>query len=287
MKLEQVPIAKIKVSGFRYRRDAGDIEALAANIAELGLLQPVGIDKYYQLIYGARRLEACQLHLNWEKIPAVIVDIDSVLAGEYSENEFRKSFTPSERSAIGAALEKELAGRHGGDRTKGAIASLAKGKTTTLAAKRAGFKSRDTYQRAKAVVAKGAPELVAAMDAGKVSIDAAAKIASQPKEEQKRIVSLPKERQREIVNRIRKTKADKEKSEKRSFDLRVYRGLHDAVSFVADHHQDPKSTWEGLQRVSAYKFSENLHLAIACLVRLQKEHPNAPRKPGLVAKATR
>jgi len=287
MKYEEVAISRIKV-GHRHRRDDGDTEALAANIKELGLLQPVGLDRHHHLIFGFRRLYACQIHLNWKTIPAIILDIDSLLAGEYAENEFRKNFTQSERSAIGAALEVELGNRKGQRSDLSAIAEkLPKGNTVDLAAKRAGFKSTESYERAKTVVAKGAPELVEAMDKGKLSIDAAAKIASQPKAEQKRIVSLPKEKQREIVNRIRKTKADKEKNEKRSFDLRVYRGLHDAVSFIAAHHQDPKSTWEGLQRVSAYKFSENLNLAITCLVRIQKEHPNAPRRPGLVAKATR
>jgi ParB family chromosome partitioning protein len=286
MKYEEVAISRIKV-GHRHRRDDGDTEALAANIKELGLLQPVGLDRHHHLIFGFRRLYACQIHLNWKTIPAIILDIDSLLAGEYAENEFRKNFTPSERSAIGAALEAELGHRKPGPKSAAIAAQLPVGRTVDMAAKRAGFKSTESYERAKTVVAKGAPELVEAMDKGKLSIDAAAKIASQPKEEQKLIVKMPKEEQREIVNRIRKTKADKEKDEKRSFDLRVYRGLHDAVSFIAAHHQDPKSTWEGLQRVSAYKFSENLNLAITCLVRIQKEHPNAPRRPGLVAKATR
>ena len=38
---------------------------------------------------------------------AVILDLESLLAGEYAENEFRKEFAASERIAIGAALEAE------------------------------------------------------------------------------------------------------------------------------------------------------------------------------------
>ena len=60
-------------------------------------------------------------------------------------NEFRKQFTPSERKAIGEAIEAELGDRHGGDRrSSAAIAALettTEGRTIDLAAKRAGFKS--------------------------------------------------------------------------------------------------------------------------------------------------
>jgi len=283
MKHEEIPISKIKI-GNRQRMDAGDIEGLAANIAELGLLQPIGVDRYYQLIFGGRRLEACQIHLKWKKIPAVILDIDSVLAGEYAENEFRKQFTPSERAKIGEAIERELGNRKGVNLRSVVGAIAATGRTVTLAAQRAGFKSAETFKRAKAVVAKGVPELRAAMDSGKVSIDAAAKIASQPKDEQKRIVAMPREDQREIVNRIRKTKADKEKDERRAFDIRVFRGLAEAVEIISHFAVSGKETWEGLTRVSAFRFSEDLERAINCLVRLQRDQPNAPRRPGLVTK---
>ena len=57
MKVESVPVNRIKV-GARFRQDVGNLEELAANIREMGLLQPIGIDSYYHLIFGARRLEA-------------------------------------------------------------------------------------------------------------------------------------------------------------------------------------------------------------------------------------
>jgi ParB/RepB/Spo0J family partition protein len=281
MKHEDIPVDKIKI-GNRHRIERGDIDGLAANIGELGLLQPIGVDRYYQLIFGERRLEACKCVLNWKTIPAVVLDIDSLIAGEYAENQFRKDFTPIERAAIGEAILKELGNRHGGDRSTAAIAALEKGKSADIAAKRAGFKSAETFERVKTVAAKGAPELIAAMEAGKLSVDAAAKIASQPKDEQQRIVEMPKEEQREIVKQIRQTKADKESVEGRAYDVRVFRGLAEHVEQVANHHIEAKATWEGLTRVSAYNFSEHLTRAIACLVRLEKAHPNEPRKPGLV-----
>lgn len=107
----QCSIGLIKVEN-RFRKDFGDIEGLAASIAELGLLQPVGIDSNYRLVFGERRLRACQ-SLGWESIPARTVHLDSILKGELAENEFRKDFTPSERVAIGEAIERELGNRLG------------------------------------------------------------------------------------------------------------------------------------------------------------------------------
>lgn len=281
MKVEDVPIEKIQI-GERHRQDSGDLEALAANIREMGLLQPIGIDNYYNLIFGARRLEACGDLLGWKRIPCVVLKLESVLAGEYAENEFRKQFTPSERAAIGRAIEAELGNRKGANQHTRNCGDP-RGETVDLAAKRAGFRSAETFERAKSVTERGAPALVAAMDRGDVSISAAAAIASQPKREQVRIVRMPKDEQREVVRTIRKTQADKEADERRAYDLRVYRGLNEAVEQIANHHDDSRTTWEGLTRVSAFQFSEHLDRAIACLTRLKKEHPNAPKRPGIVA----
>ncbi|OYW54115.1 MAG: hypothetical protein B7Y80_13665 [Hyphomicrobium sp. 32-62-53] len=64
------------------------------------------------------------------------------------------------------------------------IAQLNGQKTRDVAAEKAGFGNRETYSQAKKVDASGAPELVAAMDEGKVSVSAAAEVATLPKESQ-------------------------------------------------------------------------------------------------------
>ena len=63
-----------------------------------------------------------------------------------------------------------------------------KGQTRDLAAKAAGFGNGKTYEQAKSVVDSGVPELVEAMDAGSVSVSAAASITSLPKEEQSELI---------------------------------------------------------------------------------------------------
>jgi ParB family chromosome partitioning protein len=281
MKVIDVPIGNIHV-GDRHRRDMGDMEAFTANIREMGLLAPIGIDEFYNLIYGQRRLEACE-ELGWKQIPCVVVKLESVIAGEWAENEMRKQFTPSERAAIGKAIEESRPQPMGRPKV-GAIAPTSEtGKTVDLAAKRAGFNSRESYERAKTVVDRGAPELIAAMDKGEIRIDAAAKIATQPKADQKRIVNMPKDEQREVVRQIRKTRADKEADERRARDIRLFMGLYMAVKFISEFYEDPNETWSGLSRVSCYDFSGHLERALERLLRLKKEHPNEPKRPVKVS----
>lgn len=282
MKVIDVPIDNIHI-GERHRQDMGDMDAFTANIREMGLLQPIGVDEYYNLIYGARRLEACA-DLGWKKIPCVVVKLQSVLAGEWAENEMRKQFTPSERAAIGKAVEEELGNRKGMRTDLGPIAPTSdKGRTADLAAHRAGFTDRKTYERAKTVADRGTPELIAAMDKGEIKIDAAAKIATQPKTDQKRIVKMPKDERREVVRQIRKTKADKEADERRARDIRLFMGLYHAVKLVGDFREAPKETWAGLWRVSAYDFADHLDRALEYLPRLKKEHPNETKRPVKVS----
>lgn len=177
----------------RFRKDFGDIPGLASSISEIGLLQPIGIDAGYRLVFGERRLKAFR-HLGRDTIPARFVNLESLLKGEYAENEFRKDFTVSERVEIGKALEGELAKRHGGDRSQqqagkfSGLVEAPKGDTRDLAAKAAGFGNGKTYEQAKVVIESGASELVAELDAGRVSVSAAAKVAELPRDEQREII---------------------------------------------------------------------------------------------------
>lgn len=206
-------------AGNRFRKDFGDIPALAESIKALGLLQPIGIDSGYRLVFGERRLRAFK-HLGREEIPARFVNLDSLLSGEYAENEFRKDFTVSERVEIGKALEGELSKRHGGDRRSdqggknSTLPDAPEGKTRDLAAKAAGFGNGKTYEQAKTVVEKAAPELVAAMDEGKVSVSAAAALSDLPKEEQAVVVQQDAKSVQAAAKKAKEKKA-KEASKKR------------------------------------------------------------------------
>lgn len=200
----------------RFRKDFGDIDSLAASISELGLLQPIGIDSSYRLVFGERRLRACQA-LGMEKIPARTVHLDSILKGELAENEFRKDFTHSERVAIGEAIEHELEGRTGRPsvETKENFPELPQGQTRDIAAKVAGFGNGKTYEQAKKVTNEAAPELVQAMDEGRASISAAASLLSLPKDQQSAVAKGDKK----SIQRASKDAKSSIKEQARASDL--------------------------------------------------------------------
>ncbi len=100
-------ISEIRVNG-RCRQEAGDIDALAASIADVGLLHPVAIREDGQLVAGYRRLLAAK-KLGWDSVPVTVVkslnDAAALLRAERDENTCRLDFAPSEAVALGRALE--------------------------------------------------------------------------------------------------------------------------------------------------------------------------------------
>ena len=184
-----VPIAEIRV-GRRHRKDMGDLDALVESIRTLGLLQPIGITPDKELVFGQRRLKAAR-KLGWDTIPARVVKVDKLIA-ERDENEVRKEFTPSERVSIVEAVRERIGKRQGQrtDRHPEKLPEVARGvETREFAAARGGFGNDATYRQAKAVVDRGAPELVKAMDSGALSINLASKLAERPRADQQRIAT--------------------------------------------------------------------------------------------------
>jgi len=181
-------LADIKV-GSRHRNDMGDLTALAESVSLEGLLQPIGVTDRLELVFGERRLRATRDILKKQTILARIVDVTSILNGEYAENEIRKDFTPSERVAIAKAIERTVGNRQGQrtDQLRGKIPEVAPGtRTRENAAEKAGFGNDTTYRQAAKVVEAGTPKLIQAMDEGKVSISAAAILVDADADERKK-----------------------------------------------------------------------------------------------------
>lgn len=152
------PVDKISI-GPRHRKDYGDIDALARNIVEVGLLHPIVVKPDGTLIAGARRLMAFR-GLGRETTPVTVIDLEKAARGEYAENTFRKAFTPSECADIADAVEpleralakeRMLAGRP--------CEKFPQGKSRDKIAKTAGM-SAPTIQKARAIrdAAKEDPE---------------------------------------------------------------------------------------------------------------------------------
>ena len=147
------------IIGIRHRRDLGDIEGLAASIADVGLLHPVVITPQRVLIAGERRLRAFE-HLGRETIPVTIIDLAEIARGEQAENDQRKDFTWSEavsiKNAIEPLLKTEARQRKiiGGKLKGEASAKLAhaRGTARDLVARHTG-KGRTSLAKAEALIA--------------------------------------------------------------------------------------------------------------------------------------
>lgn len=276
MKIENIAIDKIEI-GERYRRDYGDLEDLAQSIRQVGLLHPIVINEKNKLICGERRLRAFQI-LGRTSIPCQILDV-SVLAGEFSENVYRQPFSPTERLAIAEAVEREM-GNRAGRPSKENVPNRAQFepglKTREMAAKKAGFTSKNQLERVATVVELGAPETVKAMDEGRLSISAAADIAKAvPREKQTAVLAMPKEELKQAVRDAREALEAKRRS-----DEQIMVGIfHTKVKEIAQFYMEGEQFWEVNSRRYADELPSDIDRALNTLNRLKEAHPNASRRP--------
>lgn len=97
MCLRTIKIDRIKIP--EDREIVGSVHELAQSIAEVGLLEPIVVDKRHVLRAGLHRLRACQ-SLGWESIPCVERDdLDGPLGviAECDENLCRRDIVGAER----------------------------------------------------------------------------------------------------------------------------------------------------------------------------------------------
>lgn len=102
----RVDIDSIHV-GDRFRRDIGNIQSLKDSIKEIGLLNPITIDKNRNLIAGYRRLVASK-ELDHKTINVHIVDLDEYwkLVAELAENVRRKKMAWNEEADAIVEIDK-------------------------------------------------------------------------------------------------------------------------------------------------------------------------------------
>ena len=207
---KEVKIADIKL-GKRFRKEMGDLKPLAESIRHDGLLQPIGITDRFELVFGERRLRAYRDILRKRTILARVVDVPSIISGEYAENEIRKDFTPSERVAIAKAIERKMGNRQGQrtDQLRGKIPEVKPGlRTRETAANRAGFGNDKTYRQAAKVVQNGSPKLIQAMDDGRVSISAASILVDADSDVLDRLLELDERAILQAAREIRARQAE-------------------------------------------------------------------------------
>lgn len=93
-----VQIDKVKVGERMRSLDMVKVSELADSINQIGLINPITVDRDYRLIAGRHRLEACKL-LGWMTIPAIILGGDELAAelAEIDENLVRNELTALEQ----------------------------------------------------------------------------------------------------------------------------------------------------------------------------------------------
>lgn len=179
----KVKCSEIKV-GKRMRKDLGDIDGLASDIKEVGLLQPIGITKDHELVFGGRRLEACK-SLNYEEIEAVVIDSDKILECEAFENVSRKNFIMSERVEIRKVFKEKDIAERGKIIAKGIkVPKRGTKKLRDKLAKLSGV-SHATADKENFIVAYGDQELIDSVDKNELSVNKVYNLIKKIKKESK------------------------------------------------------------------------------------------------------
>ena len=101
----EIPVSTIRPNRYQPRRDfkADELAELEASLKATGLLQPITVrpigENSFELIAGERRLRAAT-QLGWEKIPAVVKEIDdrTALTLALVENLQRADLNPLEEA---------------------------------------------------------------------------------------------------------------------------------------------------------------------------------------------
>lgn len=82
MKIEMVPISKIKPYWRNPRHNEAGIEVVKESIERYGFNQPIVVDKKNVIVVGHTRYKAL-LQLGWENVPVIVADLSPAKAKEY------------------------------------------------------------------------------------------------------------------------------------------------------------------------------------------------------------
>ncbi|OUB04672.1 chromosome partitioning protein ParB [[Bacillus thuringiensis] serovar konkukian] len=171
-------INQIKVAE-RIRKEFGNIEELANDIKENGLINPPVVTPDHELIAGERRLRACK-YLNYQQIEVRVMsvrDYEHKLKIEIGENEHRKEFTFSERMAWARELERVESAKARERETQGKKIDPKEnfpegvvGQTRDIVAEKIGIGSGKQYEKAKFIAEHADSETIAKLDNEETSI---------------------------------------------------------------------------------------------------------------------
>lgn len=273
-----VEIEKVVVKD-RIRKDFGDIQELADDIKQNGLINPPVVNKNYELLAGERRLMACK-ELGWNQIEVRMMDTrdaEHELNVEISENDVRKGFTKSERVDYMKRLlriEQAKASEREHSGVKNPSPNSDEGRSDEKTAKQFGI-GRDTMRKEIAIADNKDlldPSDFAEWDEGKLSTNKAFQKVTASLEQAKRQHIIDSERikllenqkpqviEKEVVREV--IPDDYEETKKR---LKALKADHERVSNERKQYAD--EMLEAQKRIKELEDREGIHEAQAKLER--------------------
>ena len=241
MELQFHPLANIfpLIEGAEFNALVEDIRAngLRENIV---LLDGAILD-------GRNRYRACQLA--GEKPRAIEYLGDDPVGFVVSLNLRRRHLDESQRAIVAAKLANI---GHGGDRSKSPIGDLKQADAARLL-----NVGKRSVERAKEIIDEGAPELVEGVEHGRVSVSAAADVATLPKPQQAEIVARGEKEILEAAKQIRAEKAEVRRAERIEKLVEISKGnaeLNTDVKYPVIYADPP---WQYDHLVSVSREIEN------------------------------
>lgn len=226
--------------------DAAGQDALRADIGAFGVREPIILLDGRILDGRNRYMAARDLSLDFP-----VADFDGTdaeaLAYVLSTNLHRRHLTESQRAAVAAKLANLT---HGGDRKSDQAANLPDDRapvTQTQAADMLNVSER-SVRTAKTVIEQGAPELVAAVESGAVSVSAAAAVSELPKDEQAATVAEGSKAVKAKAKAVRQKRAAPEPAVDQPEDDKIDKKLRLAFRKLTPQAQEDE--YVGLKRTN-------------------------------------
>jgi ParB family chromosome partitioning protein len=212
MHTTNIKLGTISVSPRHRATSTARVKQLADSILEVGLLQPIGVTREHELVYGRHRMEAYRL-LGHSEIPAMIVELDDMKSeiAMIDENILRVNLTEAQygkalkrRKELYEALHPET--KHGGKpgRTDGKRGKIKSDKLSSLisfaadTAAKTGT-SRRTVERSVALAEKLDDQAVDTLGEHPVA---------NSKTELQKLAELPPSEQRTVASKLASGEAE-------------------------------------------------------------------------------
>jgi N6-adenosine-specific RNA methylase IME4 len=188
MSVSGVPCRTHPHAEFLPAMSAEEYQSLAADIAANGLRVPIARDgRDGSIVDGRHRSRACkELGIEPAYEDLAFASDEEVLRYVVSLNLNRRHLNESQRALVAARVANHREGRARITTPNGAVTQKQAAELLNV--------SHHAVQRAKVVLEHGAPELIAAVDGGKVPITVAEKVARFPQAQQRGFVFSASER---------------------------------------------------------------------------------------------